>query len=114
VVRESDVERRNEKVERLPRGMLVHGAEGRRLRLFVHRDKGRCVSDVFVVSVLERPEELLVAGDVLTAVGLNASVNRALGAFMCKCLGEPGELGDLDVLHSSAAGTRRGCSTTVR
>ena len=62
------------------------------------------MGDLVGVRILERAEEPLVALDVLAAIGLYASVNGALGAFVGECLGKAREFGQLDVLHGVGGG----------
>ncbi len=56
-----------------------------------------------LVGILERPEELLVALDILAAVHLYSSVHRAFWAFVGERLGETRERWLINVLHGVRA-----------
>lgn len=102
MVGKRDVESCDEEVEGLARCVLVHGAKGRLLDLAIERGKRRGRRErcrFFIIGVFKRSEEFLITVNVLARIGLDASVHRALGAFVGKCLRQAGEFGEFNVFH---------------
>lgn len=94
--------------------MFVDGTKRGHFGFLVERKPGgqrRGIGDFVFVGGFEGLEELLVALDVLAAVGLHAGVDGALRALMGQRLGETGECRILDVLHR---GERRGRGGSAR
>lgn len=92
VIWESDVESGDEEVEGLSGAVFFHWTEGGHVGLSVKsyvRWDGGGVGHFVVVRVFERSKEFLVAFDVLATIGLYASVDGTLGAFVGESLSEP-------------------------